>query len=202
MSTADTTSLATLPGGAAPSSDPVQLVAQDVANELKASAPVYSAAMQHTPAQAPVPVNQVELVKSLESASKRGFTGFPEQNVVHSHIPHQIDPSRQPDYMPRAPATRDYITSSEAEYSASPAAQIASAPTPGGELVDALRLPALVSACYFLFQTPQARRIIRMAFPMLISTTGGFNIQGQFVSSAMFGMFVYGGVQLLDHFSA
>ena len=198
MDASGTTRLDVLPGGAPSAKDPVQLVAQDVANELKASAPVYSAA-NVAPTTARLE-DQNALVKSLASASKRGFTAFPQQDVVHSSIPHQTDPARQQDYIPRPAARRDYIAADEAVRCVPQAEQTMEVES---ELwFEAIKLPVLVAACYFLYQTPPARRLIRAAFPLVISQSGGFNMQGQMLSSVIFGGIVYGGTQLLDVLSA
>jgi len=198
MEASGTTSLDVLPGGVSSSNDPVQLVAQDVANELKASAPVYSAT-NVAPTTARLD-DQNAIVKSLASASKRGFTAFPQQDVVHSSIPHQTDPARQQDYIPRPAPRMDYIAADEATRCVP---HVEHTMEDESELwFEAVKLPVLVASCYFLYQTPPARRLIRAAFPLMISQSGGFNMQGQMLSSVIFGAIVYGGTQLLDVLSA
>jgi hypothetical protein len=197
MAHSDTTSLDALPTSSG-EGDPVQLVARDVANELRASVPAYNPSVgqsqtgnRQSPHQL---INQADLVRSLNGPSASGSTSFPESHVIASPVQHQTAQIRQQEYYPRHEERGDYIGTS------TDAPQIPQ-PDKNDHLYDTFKIPILVAAAFFIYQTPPVRRLVRTLLPTAVSTTGGYSMQSQLLSSVVFGGSVYGGIWLLDNVS-
>ena len=190
MSSSGTTSIASLPTGDA-SPDPIQLVAQDIQNETAKAPPVSSAQVQASPAAGLM--NQNDIVKSLNKPGINAMTRFPEQDVVMSTSARQTDGENRQEYIPTA-QTEDYI----ADHEIAPPIQPQNSTSAETDL-DGFKVPLLVAACFFLFQTPAVQRAIHYLLPEGRSVTGGLTIQNQLLVSALFGLTIYGGIELIDH---
>ena len=197
MAQSDTTNLDALPTSSG-ESDPVQLVAMDVANELKASVPTYnpSVVQQQTVNHQSPPelINQADLVRSLNGPGANGSTSFPNNHVISSPVQHQTAQTSQQEYYPKHAERGDYIGTTEDS-------QRVVLPEEGDHLYTTLKIPVLVAAAFFIYQTPTVRRLVRSTLPASVSAAGGYSMQTQLLSSVVFGAAVYGGIWLLDNVS-
>ena len=190
MSSSGTTSIASLPTGDT-SQDPIQLVAQDIQNETAKAPPVYSPQVQPSPAAGLM--NQNDIVKSLNKPGINAMTRFPEQDVVMSTSTRQTDGENRQEFIPAA-QSEDYIADHEIAPPIQPQNTASSEPE-----LDSFKVPLLVAACFFLFQTPAVRRAIHYLLPEGRSVTGGLTMQNQILVSALFGLTIYGGIELIEH---
>ena len=186
-----TTSLASLPTDGS-ERDPVQLVAQDVENTTSKSPPVYSPQLQPSASPAGGLVNQNDLVKSLNKPGINAMTRFPEQDVIMSTTPRQTDSEHRQEHIP-APQAQDYI----ADHEIAPPIHTQN-PSNSDTEFDSLKVPLLVAACFFLFQTPVFQRAIHYLLPDGRSVTGTLTLQNQMLVSSLFGLTIYGGIELIN----
>ena len=190
MSNSGTTSIASLPAGDI-GQDPTQLVAQDIQNETAKAPSVYSPQVQPSPASGLM--NQNDIVKSLNKPGINAMTRFPEQDVVMSTSTRQTDGENRQEYIPAA-QTEDYIADHEIAPPVQPQRDVSSETD-----LDSFKIPLLVAACFFLFHTPVVQRATYYLLPEGRSVTGGLTLQNQLLLSALFGLTIYGGIELIDH---
>ena len=190
MSNSGTTSIASLPAGDI-GQDPIQLVAQDIQNETAKAPSVYSPQVQPSPAAGLM--NQNDIVKSLNKPGINAMTRFPEQDVVMSTSTRQTNVENRQEYIPVA-QTEDYI----ADHEIAPPIQSQSNGSSETDL-DSFKVPLLVAACFFLFQTSAVQRAIYCLLPDGQSVTGGLTLQNQLLLSALFGLTIYGGMEVIEH---
>ena len=183
MSSVGTTSLASLPTSN-DNADPVQLVARDVANELKMAAPTYSADVD-APKQrhGGMLPDQNKMVRAIEGPASKGLTSFPDK---HLHIPpamRQTDNQPRQETIPTPPLHRDYIGDEPERRPERMEVR---------DTNDAFKLPILAACLFFLFNTPIVRRAARSVMPIAPSSQGSYNLQAQLMMGLLFGVAVYG----------
>ena len=130
----------------------------------------------------------------------------PMNDIPISPLPHQIDETLQPNYIPPYPTTKgDYIQryeqriTPEIEKAAEEHKQKKHRLSKWEKLMDIIQFPLLVALLYFVFQMPIIQQFLykKLGFLPITQEDGQWNLQGLFLTSVLFGCCVY----FITHFA-
>jgi hypothetical protein len=124
----------------------------------------------------------------------------PMNDIPISPLPHMIDETLQPNYIPPYPTTKgDYIQqyeqkiTPEIEKAVQEHKQKKHRLSKWEKLMNMIQLPLLVALLYFVFQMPLFQNILykKLGFLPITQEDGQLNMNGLFLTSALFGFCVY-----------
>jgi hypothetical protein len=135
----------------------------------------------------------------------------PNHDIPISPLPHQIDETLQPNYIPPYPTAKgDYIQQyeqkiiPEIEKAAQEHKQKKHRLTKWEKLMNTIQIPFLISLLYFVFQMPIFQNFLykKIGFLPIKREDGQLNMNGLFVTSALFGLCVYAVIHFADFMSS
>jgi hypothetical protein len=144
-----------------------------------------------------------QIVSGLQHASISGATQLPSRDIPMTTHNISTDPYVQPNYVPPAQDTTDYIKDMEDTsdmvdaYNKNMRGQNSL-----DDMYNEIQTPLLLAVLYFLFQLPFFRKFLFGYFPVLFSTDGNMNINGFAFTSIMFGLLFYLLNRVTTHFGA
>ena len=131
-------------------------------------------------------INQI--VSGLQHASQSGSTQLPSRDIPMETATHTTDPATQPNYIPQAASTEDYISNQEQTNDIIASYNKNTRTDSLDDLYSEIQMPLLLAVLYFLFQLPFFEKTLFRYFPALFSTTGEMNVQGYLFTSSLFGI--------------
>lgn len=135
--------------------------------------------------------------------------GMPANDIPIAPLPHMIDETLQPNYIPPPPyfaQQDDYIRKYEQKLSPDTETALRdhkSKKYRGNKwqvMMDALQLPVLVGLLFFIFHLPSTQNLLfkQIGFLPIMRDDGQFNIYGLVLFSFLFGGCIYGFTQVVD----
>ena len=191
----DTTSILDLPTDPAGGGSNISLSANENVN-------ISASSLQNN---ASVTLDQTtisQIVNGLQQASSSGVTQLPSRDIPQNTNTITQDPYIQPNYIPPANNSHDYIT----EYQSSD--EMIHQYNKGkqqndslDELYNEIQIPLLLAVLYFLFQLPFFKKTLFTYFPMIFMKDGNYNIYGFVFTSILYGVLFYILNKSIIHFS-
>ena len=121
-------------------------------------------------------------------------------DIPTSPLPHQIDETLQPNYIPKPKITHDYIR--EYEQQIEPHTQRTAKEylekkkynSKWEQLQDSMQFPILIALLYYVFHMPIFQSFLyqKIGFLPVTNEDGNMNIYGMAVTAVLFGLCVYG----------
>lgn len=121
-------------------------------------------------------------------------------DIPTSPLPHQIDETLQPNYIPKPKITHDYIR--EYEQQIEPHTQRTAKEylekkkynSKWEQLQDSMQFPILIALLYYVFHMPIFQSFLyqKIGFLPVTNEDGNMNIYGMTVTAILFGLCVYG----------
>lgn len=134
-------------------------------------------------------INQI--VNGLQKASISGSTQLQSRDVPINKVQF-IDEQVQPEYIPSANITKDFIEEEEDEDENTTILNNANKRlglfSKVDQLYTNLQIPFLLAILYFLFQLPIIKSLLFQYIPVLFFSDGNINIYGQLFMSILFGV--------------
>jgi hypothetical protein len=120
---------------------------------------------------------------------------LPSRDIPMNQLDYQQDEEIQPNYVPRAKLTSDYIREYEAasEESLRTHEREKHREKTAGNLFSDLQVPILIAVLYFIFQMPIVTTLLYKYFSFLSihNADGNMNFTGLLLKSVLFGFFFY-----------
>lgn len=135
----------------------------------------------------------------------------PSHDIPMSPLPHQIDESLQPNYIPPYPTTKgDYIQQyeqkviPEIEKAAQEHKEKKHRLNKWEKLMNLLQLPLLIALLYFVFQMPIIQNVLykKLGFLPITQADGQWNMNGLLFTSALFGLCVFAMIHFAEFMSS
>jgi hypothetical protein len=120
---------------------------------------------------------------------------LPSRDIPMNQLDYQQDEEIQPNYVPRAKLTSDYIREYEAasEEALRTHEREVRHEKAAGNLFSDLQVPILIAVLYFIFQMPIVTTLLYKYFSFLTihNADGNMNFTGLLLKSALFGALFY-----------
>ena len=130
---------------------------------------------------------------------------LPSRDIPMNQLEFQQDPEIQPNYIPKAKLTSDYIRDYEAasEETLKKHERGKHREQVATDLFSQMQIPILVAVLFFIFQMPIVNTLLRKYFTFLkvYNEDGNLNFTGLIVKSAMFGSAFYSAQNLATYLS-
>jgi len=140
-----------------------------------------------------------------EASNQQQQYRLPSRDIPMSTLELQQDVEVQPNYIPKAKVTSDYIREYEAagEDAMKKHKQEKYRERVAGDVWSQLQIPILVALLYFIFQMPIMNTLFRRHFSFLsiYNSDGNFNFMGLVMKSLVFGCVFYGAQYISEFFA-